>query len=226
MKPNISAIVAITIDGKIARHAGHFTDWTSPEDKTFLRSLLDKSDAVVIGNNTYKTAEGPLSKRNCIVFSRAVCDMERRRDNLAYYNADGPSPIETILEPYRTVALLGGTQVYSYFLERNLIDDLYLTIDEKTDKLNFQVLPDIHKPEETPYHLFGTGYGDKARGNRRIHWMLYPHFPLENNLSQDELEKIISDLLRATEKRKPEIVSYMDSINRRLKERGEAEILG
>jgi dihydrofolate reductase len=129
MKPNISAIAAITIDGKIARHAGHFTDWTSPEDKTFLRSLLDKSDVVVIGNNTYKTAEGPLSKRNCIVFSRAVFDMERRRDNLAYYNADGPSPIETILEPYRTVALLGGTQVYSYFLERNLVDDLYLTIE-------------------------------------------------------------------------------------------------
>lgn len=129
MKSNISAIVAVTIDGKIARHAGHFTDWTSPEDKTFLRSLLDKSDAVVIGNNTYKTAEGPLSKRNCIVFTHAVRDAERRNDNLLYYNADGPSPITAIIEPYRTVALLGGTQIYSYFLERNLIDDLYLTIE-------------------------------------------------------------------------------------------------
>jgi dihydrofolate reductase len=129
MKPNISAIVAVTIDGKIARHAGHFTDWTSPEDKTFLRSLLDKSDVVVIGNNTYKTAEGPLSKRNCIVFTHAVRDTERRRDNLLYYNAGGPSPIEAVLEPYRAVALLGGTQVYSYFLERDLIDDLYLTIE-------------------------------------------------------------------------------------------------
>jgi dihydrofolate reductase len=129
MKPNISAIVAVTIDGKIARYAGHFTDWTSPEDKTFLRSLLDKSDVVVIGNNTYKTAVGPLSKRNCIVFTRTVRDTERRSDNLVYYNADGPTPITAILEPYRTVALLGGTHVYSYFLERNLIDDLYLTIE-------------------------------------------------------------------------------------------------
>ncbi len=129
VKPNISAIVAVTIDGKIARHAGHFTDWTSPEDKTFLRSLLDKSDVVVIGNKTYKTAEGPLSKRNCVVFTRAVPDTERRSGNLLYYNADGPSPIEAVLEPYRTVALLGGTRIYSYFLERNLIDDLYLTIE-------------------------------------------------------------------------------------------------
>ena len=129
MKPNINAIVAVTIDGKIARHTGHFTDWTSPEDKTFLRSLLDKSDAVVIGNNTYKTAEGPLSKRNCIIFTRAVRDTERRSDKLLYYNAEGPSPIEAVLESYQTVALLGGTQVYSYFLERDLIDDLYLTIE-------------------------------------------------------------------------------------------------
>ncbi len=129
MKPNISAIVAVTIDGKIARHSGHFTDWTSPEDKTFLRSLLDKSDAVVIGNNTYKTAAGPLSKRNCIVFTRTVHDTERRGSNLLYYNADGPSSIGVILESYRAIALLGGTQVYSYFLEHDLIDDLYLTIE-------------------------------------------------------------------------------------------------
>lgn len=97
MKPHIIAIAAVTIDGKIARHAGHFTDWTSPEDKTFLRSLLDKSDVVIVGNNTYKTAEGPLSKRNCIVFTRAVRDTERRSDNMFYYNADGPSAIKAIL---------------------------------------------------------------------------------------------------------------------------------
>lgn len=123
---------------------------------------------------------------------------------------------------------LGGSSLYGPRQEGERLSDVDLNflLDERTAKLNFQVLPDIHKPEEIPYHLFGTGYGDKARGNRRIHWMLYPHFPLENNLSQDELEKVISNLLTATEKRKPEIVEYMESIDRRLKERGEAEILG
>ena len=48
MKQNIIAIAAVTIDGKIGRHTRHFTDWTSHEDKTFLRSLLDTSDIVVI----------------------------------------------------------------------------------------------------------------------------------------------------------------------------------
>jgi dihydrofolate reductase len=129
IKPNIAAFAAVTIDGKIARNADHFPDWTSPEDKTFFQSMLAKSDAFVIGHNTYKTAEEPLSKRNCIIFTRAVQDTERRGANLLFYNAAGPTSIESILEPYRFVAVLGGPLIYSYFLERDLIDDLYLTIE-------------------------------------------------------------------------------------------------
>ena len=129
IKPTVVAIAAVTIDGKIARYNGHFPDWTSPEDKMFFHSLLDQSDAVVVGNNTFRTAEEPLSKRNSIVFTRTVRDVERRGAKLLFYNPDGPSSLETILEPYRQVAVLGGTRIYSYFLERNFIDDLHLTIE-------------------------------------------------------------------------------------------------
>ena len=128
IKTNVIAIVAVTIDGKIARHQGHFTDWTSPEDKTFMRGFLDTCDVVVVGNNTYKTAEAPLSKRNCIVFTRAIENTERQRDNLLLCNP-GVASVETVLAPYQKVALLGGAQTYTYFLERNLIDELYLTIE-------------------------------------------------------------------------------------------------
>lgn len=122
---------------------------------------------------------------------------------------------------------LGGSSLYGPREEGQRLSDVDLNflIDEKTDKLNFQVLPDIHKPEEIPYHLFGTGFSDEARGQRQIHWMLYPHFPLENNLSEEELQTLIAGLLAATEARKPKIVEYMNSIERRLKEQGEAQIL-
>ena len=78
------AIAAATIDGKIALDSGHFSDWTSKEDKDFLHEMLDKSDAVVVGNNTYKTAIGPPSKRNCIVFTASVATSERKSDKLTY----------------------------------------------------------------------------------------------------------------------------------------------
>lgn len=122
------AIVAVTIDGKIALDAGHFSDWTSSEDKDFLHEMLDKSDVVVVGNNTYKTAIGPLSKRNCIVFTASVRTSEHKSDTLTYCNPASSDCIP-LLEKYRTVAVLGGTQTYTWFLENDLLDELYITIE-------------------------------------------------------------------------------------------------
>jgi dihydrofolate reductase len=126
--PTINAFAAITLDGKIARHANHFSDWTSAEDKVVFRDHMNSSDVVVAGNNTYRTAEIFLSKRNCIVFTRSVPTLERRRYNLLMLNPEGVS-IEEFLSSYQTVALIGGREVYTYFLERGLIDNLYLTIE-------------------------------------------------------------------------------------------------
>lgn len=122
------AIAAVTIDGKIALDAGHFSDWTSLEDKDFLHEMLDKSDVVVVGNNTYKTAIGPLSKRNCIVFTASVRTSEHKSDMLTYCNPASSDCIP-LLEKYRTVAVLGGTQTYTYFLENDLLDELYITVE-------------------------------------------------------------------------------------------------
>ena len=122
------AIAAVTIDGKIALHSGHLSDWTSPEDKDFLHEMLDKSDVVIVGNNTYKTAIEPLSKRNCIVFTASVRTSEHKSDMLTYCNPASSDCIP-LMEKYEKVAVLGGTQTYTYFLENDLLDELYLTIE-------------------------------------------------------------------------------------------------
>ncbi len=121
-------IAAVTIDGKIALDQGHFSDWTSKEDKDFLHEMLDTSDVVVVGNNTYKTAIEPLSKRNCIVFTASVAELERKNEKLLYANP-ATVDIKRLLEPHATVALLGGTKTYTYFLENDLLDEIYLTIE-------------------------------------------------------------------------------------------------
>jgi dihydrofolate reductase len=122
------AIAATTLDGKIALDAGHFSDWTSPEDKTFMRTLLEKCDVVVVGHNTYKTAIEPLSKRNCIVLTSSVATTERKSDKLILWNPM-TTTFEAVAGEYKTVAILGGAKTYSYFLQNNLLDELYLTIE-------------------------------------------------------------------------------------------------
>lgn len=124
------AIAAATIDGKIALDAGHFSDWTSREDKDFLHEMLDKSDVVVVGNNTYKTAIEPLSKRNCIVLTSSVATTERKNEKLLLWNPAGISYASVLQNTeIETVAILGGTQTYTYFLENDLLDEIYLTIE-------------------------------------------------------------------------------------------------
>ncbi|MDR3642817.1 MAG: dihydrofolate reductase family protein [Candidatus Doudnabacteria bacterium] len=129
IKPRYIAIAAITLDGKIARNKSHMSDWTSKEDKIFMRALLDKCDAIIVGNNTYKTAIGPLSKRNCIVISRSA-DSGQRTVNLVYCKPN-KTELSKLLKPksYKLIAILGGAQTYSFCLKNNLLDELYLTVE-------------------------------------------------------------------------------------------------
>lgn len=129
-KPKYIAIAAVTIDGKIAKGPNHKSDWTSPEDKVFMRALLAKCDAVIVGNNTYKTAIAPLSKRNCIVISRSANKLISKSDELQYC-LPKKFELQKIIKhrAYKNIAILGGARTYSFCLENNLLDELYLTIE-------------------------------------------------------------------------------------------------
>lgn len=129
-RPRYLAIAAVTLDGKIAADEKHFSDWTSPEDKKFMRALLSKCDVVIVGNSTYKTAKKPLSKRNCIVLTRSVKTTKQSAPNLLYLNTKGASLKQIIKKAgYKKIAVLGGAQTYAYCLENKMLTDLYLTIE-------------------------------------------------------------------------------------------------
>lgn len=124
------AIAAVTLDGKIAKGPNHMSVWTSKEDKVFMRALLDKCDVIIVGNNTYKTAIAPLSKRNCIVISRSAGQLVSKSANLAYAKPDKAEIQKLIRDKnYKTIAILGGAQTYTFCLQNNMLDELYLTIE-------------------------------------------------------------------------------------------------
>lgn len=122
------AVAAVTLDGKIALDAGSGSGWTSKEDKDFLHEFLDGCDAVVLGHNTYKTAEKFLDKRDCIVLTTSVATPERKGERLLLWNPAGAT-LEAVAGEYKKVAVLGGAQTYSYFLDHDLLDELHLTVE-------------------------------------------------------------------------------------------------
>ncbi len=129
-KPTYTAIAAITIDGKIAKHQHHFSNWTSPEDKTFLRRQLNLCDIIIVGRTTYETAKKPLSKRNCIVLTSKVKTVSVESPNLILFNPKTSNLKKFIANlKYQNIVVLGGAKTYQYCLEQKLLTDLYLTIE-------------------------------------------------------------------------------------------------
>ncbi|KKT28171.1 MAG: hypothetical protein A3G02_00295 [Candidatus Yanofskybacteria bacterium RIFCSPLOWO2_12_FULL_44_13b] len=132
-------------------------------------------------------------------------------------------PSET-LEKIVLVALTGSS-VYGPRRKGEILSDvdIHFLIDGKDASLNFEKMPGQF--DDIPYHIIGTGKSDAARGSRgQIHWLLYPHIPLENKLSHDRLIEIIDLLIEDTRKRQPEIQKYIKSLEVKIKDLSEGVI--
>ncbi len=123
---NVFLIAALSADGFIAKNPSHLSiDWTSKEDKQFFIERTKKAGVVVMGSATYETFMRPLKDRLNIVYSRSK----------AYEGVETThkSPQDLITElkgrGYEEAAICGGASIYTLFMEANLIQTLYLTIE-------------------------------------------------------------------------------------------------
>jgi dihydrofolate reductase len=120
-------LMALTVDGKIARGPEDFPDWTGSEDKRMFKERTLKAGVLIMGSKTYDTIGRPLPGRKNIVLSRdqsrvseqenLVFTSEKPRDILADLRRDG----------YKTVILAGGSQINTLFVREDLIDEIHVT---------------------------------------------------------------------------------------------------
>ncbi|MDZ4229766.1 MAG: dihydrofolate reductase [Candidatus Veblenbacteria bacterium] len=126
-KPRYIAFIAASVDGRISLTSGTLPSWTSKEDWRFLQNSLARVDAVVVGRNTYRAAATRLRKRNTYILSNRLVTL-RRRGTVTFVNPHRIDLVE-LLQGYKTVAILGGGMVYRTMLERNLLDEIFVTIE-------------------------------------------------------------------------------------------------
>jgi dihydrofolate reductase len=131
----IFIIAAISRDGFIAKDASHNSFiWTSAEDKKRFVELTKRAGTVIVGSGTYETfprdengMPKPLKDRLNIVYSRSKI-------------FTGPNVEMTTDEPkilveklakrgLKEVAVIGGGVIYKAFLDSNLADTIYLTVE-------------------------------------------------------------------------------------------------
>jgi dihydrofolate reductase len=121
-------LMAQTLDGKIAKHADHFPDWTGRADKQLFVRETRRAGAIIMGSKTFDTIGKPLPGRRNIVMTR---NPERisRWDHLVY-TSQPPSAILKDLERegFERVILAGGARINTLFAEAGLIDEILVTI--------------------------------------------------------------------------------------------------
>jgi dihydrofolate reductase len=125
---HVSLMVAITIDGKIARESDHYPDWTGKADKKLYVEVTQKAGVMIMGSTTFDIIGRVLPGRKTVVMTR---NPERRsdRDDLVF-TALPPEQILADLasQGYKEAVVAGGAKINQIFAQKGLIDELIVTI--------------------------------------------------------------------------------------------------
>jgi dihydrofolate reductase len=120
-------LMALTVDGKIARGPEDFPDWTGTEDKRMFKNSTLKAGVLIMGSKTYDTIGKPLPGRKNIVLSRNKSRVSRH-ENLVFTSKKPQEVISALRkEGYKTVILAGGSQINTLFARDDLIDEIHVT---------------------------------------------------------------------------------------------------
>jgi dihydrofolate reductase len=124
---------AISADGYIARRAGeHPGSWASAEEQARFLAEVPGYDWAFMGRTTHETAFRKDRRR--VVFSRMTVGLEWREATHLWVDPDQMALAEILtalapVQPPRRCIVLGGATVHDWFLERDLIDRIELTIE-------------------------------------------------------------------------------------------------
>lgn len=123
----VTLLMALTVDGKIARHANHFPDWTEKADKKLFRDITLNAGVVIMGSRTYDTMGKPLPDRKNIVLTRNP--RRKSKTDTLVFTSDPPQKILADLEVSGVdqVVLIGGATINSLFAAEGLVDEMVLT---------------------------------------------------------------------------------------------------
>ena len=121
-------LMALTFDGKIARDANHFPDWTGSADKRFFARLSRAAGVVIMGAKTFDTLGAPLPGRKNVVLSRDPGRISRSPDLIFTARPPGEVIAALAAEGYTEAILAGGARINTLFAAAGLIDEVIVTV--------------------------------------------------------------------------------------------------
>ena len=127
MKVNV--LMAMTADGRIAKNSHEVINWTSKADKQLFKKLTCESGCIVMGNNTYQSIGKPLPNRFNVVLTKQPEKFTSISNQLLFTSDPPEKLLASLKNQFDCVFICGGAQINSLFFEKNLVDELYVTIE-------------------------------------------------------------------------------------------------
>jgi len=133
-KPEVILLVAMSVDGFIAplhQEKLPSTVWTSPEDKQFFTEKSKAIGVMIIGSKTFETIGKALPGRRSIVMTSQPKKYAKFDGPNLIFTSQSPEEILTDLnkQGIQQVALCGGASVYNVFLQKCLVDRMFITVE-------------------------------------------------------------------------------------------------
>lgn len=132
----VTLVMVMSLDGRITKGKSSGTSgWASVEDQAVFRRLIDESDAVVMGSATYEAARpyiNPTAAKPRIILTTST---EKFSDDAMteglVFTAASPREIVDQLssQGHKRLLLAGGAETNARFLNDNVVDDIYVTIE-------------------------------------------------------------------------------------------------
>ena len=128
-------MMAMTVDGVIAKNKEQNADWTSKADKKVFIEETKKAGAIIMGDTTFEAmGKKSLPGRLNLILSlepEKYKNLEKSGE-LEFMKATPEEVVKYLGDKgYESAILGGGARTNSFFLKAGLVDEVYITVEPK-----------------------------------------------------------------------------------------------
>lgn len=168
--------------------------WRLVKDTKFFKHLTigDKNNAVVMGKNTFLSLKNPLPYRDNFVLSKTLKNSYKK----TLITDEGCDKIvKKYYYKYDNIYLIGGDQIYSSYINSNLVKSIYITEIQKEFHCD-TFFPEIPENFDSVYGMEFSDVNKKTNEDIifKIHILKNKNFKQDSNKLIDEFFKAFDKL--------------------------------
>lgn len=133
----VTFVLVTSLNGKLTDGQAGPHNWASAEDQQFFGTLIEESALIVMGRATYEASKPVIQLRPGKLRVVLTNDPKKYSEQvvpgqLEFSNEKPADLVERFTKlGYEKMLVVGGSQIYTAFLEAKLVNEIYLTLEPK-----------------------------------------------------------------------------------------------